>query len=236
MNGTDGVEAAGTRPPPRAIRAVVVDDDAFARRLMVTIVSAAGVDVVGQATDGDEVVAVVQAHRPDLVLMDIRMDRMDGIAATRAVRALPSPPHVLALTSFDTESAIVDAIDAGAAGFFAKDAASEEIVAAVRNVVRGEGALSPRAARVMVERVRASGQDGERQHAQRLLATLTERELDVAEAIAQGLSNEEIAAQLHLSVATVKTYQSQANAKLGVDNRVKLARVVMAAGRAPLER
>lgn len=229
-NEADGVIQSGP------IRAMVVDDDVMVRQVLTKALTAAGIAVVAQASDGDEVVAAVQTHHPDLVLMDIRMERMDGIAATRAVRALPTPPAVLALTSFDTEAAIIDAIDAGAGGFLAKDASADEILAAIRHVARGEGWLSPRASRVMVERFQASGQDADRLHAQRMLAQLTGRERDVALAVARGLTNEEVAAALHLGLATVKTYLGQASAKLGVDNRVKLALVVAAAGEAPLTR
>jgi DNA-binding NarL/FixJ family response regulator len=202
---------------------MVVDDDAMVRRLLRTILQAGGLDVVAEASDGDQVVPAVQAHHPDVVLMDLRMPRVDGVAATQAVRALPDPPGVIAMTSFDTEQAILAAVRADAAGFLAKDAEPEEIVAAVRAVAAGEGALSPRAARTVMAQVSAdAGATGRREAAERL-AALTERELDVARLVAEGLSNAQIARRLFLGEATVKTHLSSAGAKLGVANRVQIA-------------
>lgn len=207
------------------IRVLVVDDDPMVRRLLRTILRPDDIDVVAEAADGDEVVTAVQAHHPDVVLMDLRMPRVDGVAATRAVRALPDPPGVIAMTSFDTEAVILDAVHADASGFLAKDASPDEIVSAVRAVARGEGALSPRAARVVMAQVHADPSSGVRDAAAKV-ATLTERELDVARLVAQGLSNAEIAQRLFLGEATVKTHLSAATAKLGVSNRVQLAVVV----------
>ena len=207
------------------IRVLVVDDDPMVRRLLRTILRPDDIDVVAEAADGDEVVTAVQAHHPDVVLMDLRMPRVDGVAATRAVRALPDPPGVIAMTSFDTEAVILDAVHADASGFLAKDASPDEIVSAVRAVARGEGALSPRAARVVMAQVHAAPNSSGRDAAAKV-ATLTERELDVARLVAQGLSNAEIAQRLFLGEATVKTHLSAATAKLGVSNRVQLAVVV----------
>lgn len=218
----------------RPIRVLLVDDDALVRRLLATVLRADGIEVVGEASDGDEVVPQVQAHHPDVVLMDIRMERMNGIEATRAVRALAYPPGVVALTSFDTRALIVDVVAAGAVGFLAKDSSPQEISGAVRQVASGEGALSPRAARVMVESVQATGRDAQQLAAQRLIAGLTERELEVARGVARGLANDQLAAALHLSVATVKTYLTQAIAKVGVTNRVQLAVVMTQAGENPV--
>src|SRR5690606_28832609 len=195
------------------------------RRLLRTILRPDDIDVVAEAADGDEVVTAVQAHHPDVVLMDLRMPRIDGVAATRAVRALPDPPGVIAMTSFDTEAVILDAVHADASGFLAKDASPDEIVSAVRAVARGEGALSPRAARVVMAQVHAAPSSGGRDAAAKV-ATLTERELDVARLVAQGLSNAEIAQRLFLGEATVKTHLSAATAKLGVSNRVQVAVLV----------
>lgn len=212
------------------VRAMIVDDDALIRTLLARILTASDIEVVAQADDGDGVVAGVLAHRPDVVLMDLRMERMSGIDATRALAALSHPPGVIALTSFDSEAAILDAVGAGAAGFLAKDAAPEDIVAAVRQVAAGAGALSPRAARVVVERVHASGRDPARLEARRLLGALTEREREVALAVASGLSNADIAARLYLSETTVKTHLNNAMMKVGATNRVQLAVVVARAG------
>ncbi|MFS0703623.1 response regulator transcription factor [Cellulomonas sp. 179-A 9B4 NHS] len=208
------------------IRVLVVDDDPMVRRLLRTILRPDDIEVVAEASDGDEVVAVVQAHHPDVVLMDLRMERVDGIRATASVRALPSPPGVIAMTSFDTEAAILDAVHAGAGGFLAKDAGPDEIVAAVRAVAAGEGWLSARAARTVMARVAVDPGAGARREAAAALAGLTERELEVARAVAEGLSNAEIAQRVYASEATVKTHLSRAMDKLGVGNRVQLAVVV----------
>ena len=214
----------------RLIRVLLVDDDAMVRTLLARILKASGIDVVAEASDGDEVVAAVQAHHPDVVVMDVRMERMSGIAAATALRALPDPPGVIAITSFDTEATILDCIAAGATGFIAKDSAPEDVARAVRQVAAGEGALSPRAARVMVERVRATGHDAARVEAQRLLQGLTARERDVADCLVQGLSNAEIATRLYVSEGTVKTHLNGALTKVGLTNRVQLAVLVSQAG------
>lgn len=208
------------------IRVLVVDDDPMVRRLLRTILRPDDLDVVAEAADGDEVVTAVQAHHPDVVLMDLRMERVDGITATRAVRALPSPPGVIAMTSFDTEAAILEAVHAGAAGFLAKDAGPDEIVAAVRAVAGGEGWLSARAARTVMTQVSADPAAAARREAAALLATLTERELEVARAVAEGLSNAEIAQRVFASEATVKTHLGRVMEKLGVGSRVLVAVVV----------
>ncbi|MFI2105333.1 response regulator [Isoptericola sp. NPDC019693] len=211
------------------VRVMVVDDDAMVRGFLRTILTKSGLDVVAEAADGDEVVTAVQAHHPDVVLMDLRMGRMDGIRATAAVVALPSAPGVIAMTSFDTESAILDAVHAGAAGFLAKDSGPDELVAAVRSVAAGEGALSPRAARVVMEQVGSRPAARGQREARELLAQLTEREMEIAGAVAEGLTNAQIAERLFLGEATVKTHLARATTRLGV-NRVQLALLVDRAG------
>lgn len=206
---------------------MVVDDDAMVRRLLRTILSAEDdVEVVAEASDGDEVVTAVQAHHPDVVLMDLRMARVDGVTATQRLRTLAGAPGVIAMTSFDTETAILDAVRAGAGGFLAKDAEPGEIVAAVRAVAAGDGALSPRAARTVMRQVHADPAAAAREDALTRLAVLTERERDVARGVAAGMSNAEIAAQAYLGEATVKTHVTSALTKLGLANRVQLAVVV----------
>ncbi len=207
------------------VRVLVVDDDAMVRSFLRQILTKRGIDVVAEAADGDEVVPAVQAHHPDVVLMDLRMERMDGVRATAAVVGLPDPPGVVAMTSFDTESTILDAVHAGAAGFLAKDAGPDELVAAVEAVASGDGALSPRAARVVMEQVAAAPTARGRREAQDQLALLTDRELEIARCAAEGLSNIEIAGRLYLGEATVKTHLGKACQKLGV-NRVRLALLV----------
>lgn len=214
----------------RPTRVLLVDDDPLIRTLLGRILRSQGVEVVGEASDGDEVVEAVQALRPDVVVMDLRMERRSGIDATRDVKALPSAPGVLAMTSFDTESSILDAVAAGADGFLAKDAGPEEIVVAVRQVAAGEGALSPRAAKVVMGQVRGLGPGAGRLDAQRRLDVLTERERQVAVALLDGSSNQDIARALYLGEGTVKTHLASALAKTATTNRVELAVLVALAG------
>jgi DNA-binding NarL/FixJ family response regulator len=212
------------------VRVLLVDDDPLVRTLLALILQAQGIAVVAQVGDGDEVVPAVQAHHPDVVVMDLRMERRSGIDATRDVKALPSPPGVLAMTSFDSDPSILDAVEAGADGFLTKDSGPEEIVAAVRQVAAGDGALSPRAARVVMGQVRGADQGAGRADARRRLAGLTERERQVAFALQDGSSNSEIGRALHLGEGTVKTHLAAALSKTGTANRVELAVLVTIAG------
>lgn len=212
------------------IRAVIIDDDALTLQLLGRILESAGIEVPAVGRDGDEAVRIVEEHRPDVVLMDLRMERMDGIEATRLVLQLDNPPGVIALTSFDTEAAILDAVTAGAAGLLAKTSGPEEIIDAVRQVAAGNGALSPRAARVVIESVRGSKGAKQQREATDRLAGLTDREREIATAVAQGKSNAEIAAEFFVSESTVKTHLAAILAKSRANNRVQLATVVVAAG------
>lgn len=211
-------------------RVLIVDDDPLVRRLLGTILASDGMEVVAEASDGDEVVPAVQAHRPDVVLMDLRMARVQGVEATAAVGRLPNPPGVLVLTSFDTDDAVLRAVQAGARGFVPKDADPQDILAAVRAVAGGGAALAPRAARYLVEQVAGDAAGRHRADAEDLVALLTDRELEVARSVAAGLTNSEIAVRAFCSEATVKTHLSRAMTKLGLDNRVQLALVVDRAG------
>lgn len=204
-------------------RVLVVDDDPMVRRLLRTILQTHDIEVVAEAGDGDEAVTAVQAHHPDVVLMDLRMRRLSGIDATVQIGRLPRPPAVLAMTSFDTDAVVMDAVRAGASGFLAKDSGPEEIVAAVLAVAEGDGALSPRAARVVMTQAAQDAAAEDRHEARRLMATLTDRERQFSLAVAQGLSNVEIARRHYVAEATVKTHLGRAMAKLGVANRVQLA-------------
>jgi DNA-binding NarL/FixJ family response regulator len=207
-------------------RVLVVDDDPLVRSLLTTILQQQGVEVVGQASDGDEVVAAVQAQHPDVVLMDLRMVRVSGVEATAAVQRLPGPPAVLVLTSFDAQDAVLAALHAGARGYLAKDADPVEIVEAVRAVAAGGSRLSDRAARAVVDHVAGDHGGQRREEARARLRALTDRELDVASAAAAGLSNSAIAARTFVSEATVKTHLNRAMTKLGLENRVQLATLV----------
>jgi DNA-binding NarL/FixJ family response regulator len=180
-----------------------------------------GIAVVGEAADGDMVPAALDAHAPDVVLMDIRMPRFDGILATRRLRRRPHPPEVIVLTTFDTDENVLRALRAGASGFLLKDTPPEQIVDAVRRVAAGDPILSPRIMRRLMDR--AATEAGVQERAEATLAALSAREREVVLAVAQGRSNAEIAAELHMSVATVKAHISHILTKLDLGNRTQIA-------------
>lgn len=223
---------AGGGAPAGPVRVLIVDDDPLVRAALSMIIGGApDLVVVGEATDGTEVPAAVAACAPDVVLMDIRMPRLDGLAATEELRSAPNPPEVLVLTTFDADEQVLRALRAGAGGFLLKDTAPAEIVHAVHRVAAGETMLSPTVTRQLVAHVTgAVGVDPRRQRAQRQLATLSEREREVAIALGQGRSNAEIAGELFMSVATVKAYVSRLLVKLDLNNRVQVALLVHDAG------
>ena len=211
----------------KQIRVLLVDDDALVRAgLRMILSSSEEIEVVGEAADGTDAVAAVQAHRPDVVLMDIRMPEMDGIAATSALRRLPTPPHVIVLTTFQADEHVLSAVRAGADGFLLKDTPPAEIVQAVRLVTAGEAMLSPSVTRTLLSHLGNDERVDRRRLAAERLATLTEREQEVAMAVGAGASNAEIAASLYMSEATVKAHVSRLLTKLGVANRVQIAIVV----------
>ncbi|MDG4860627.1 response regulator transcription factor [Streptomyces sp. T-3] len=206
------------------IRVLLADDDPLVRAgLTMMLRGAGGIEVVGEAADGAQVAAAVRQYSPDVVLMDIRMPVMDGLEATRTLADdHPDTTQVIVLTTFDDHALVLEAMRAGAAGYLVKHAAPEEIVAAVQRAAHGEPALSPTAARALIAHA-ATGSSGRRQQARQRLALLSQREREVAEGVAEGLSNTEIGARLHLSVGTVKAHLSSALTKLNLDNRVQLA-------------
>ena len=215
------------------IRVVLVDDDALVRSgLRMMLAGAEGIDVVGEADDGRGVLAAVDRHRPDVVLMDIRMPQVDGVAATRLLRSQPDPPAVLVLTTFDADELVLRALRAGAAGFLLKDTPPAEIVRAIELVHGGDSMLSPAVTRQLIALVAGdSDADLRRDSARERLAALSAREHEVALAVGQGRANAEIAAELHMSVATVKAHVSRLLSKLEVENRVQIALLVQDAGR-----
>jgi DNA-binding NarL/FixJ family response regulator len=217
------------------IRVLLVDDDALVRSgLKMMLAGAAQLEVVGEAADGRGVLAAVDLHHPDVVLMDIRMPRVDGIAATRLLRTQPRPPAVIVLTTFDADALVVRALQAGAAGFLLKDTAPAEIVRAIELVHAGEGGLSPAMARRLIALVAGDGAAARRrQQARDRLATLTVREREVAIAVGQGHSNAEIAGELHMSLATAKAHVSRLLTKLDAGNRVQIALLVQEATAGP---
>ncbi|MCB1039467.1 MAG: response regulator transcription factor [Acidimicrobiales bacterium] len=184
------------------------------------------VEVVGEAADGAEAVAAVQAHRPDVVLMDIRMPEVDGIAATAALRCLPSPPHVIVLTTFQADEHVMSALRAGADGFLLKDTPPTEIVRAVRLVAAGGAMLSPSVTRTLLGHLAGDERTDRRRVASERLASLTDREREVAMEVGSGASNAEIAASLFMSEATVKAHVSRLLTKLDATNRVQIAILV----------
>lgn len=215
----------------RPLRVLIADDDPMARAgIGMIISSASGISVVAEAEDGDQVVSLVQAHHPDVVIMDIRMPRMDGLAATAAVVALPSPPRVLVATTFDLDEYVFDALEAGASGFLLKGASPQEIITAVRTVAAGDAMLSPRSTKTLISHVVAQRKNPRRQRARAKLAELTEREREIVVAVAQGKANADIAAELFLGEATVKTHITRVFAKVEADNRVQLTIFAYEAG------
>jgi DNA-binding NarL/FixJ family response regulator len=209
------------------VRVLIVDDDALVRAgLRIILSSAEDLVVVGEADDGARAVAAVREHRPDVVLMDIRMAEMDGITATAALRRLDPAPQVIVLTTFQADEQVLRALRAGASGFLVKDTPPAEIINAVRVVASGDAIISPSVTRTLLAHF-GDGQASERHRlAAERLARLTEREREVAAAIGAGASNAEAAALLFMSEATVKAHVSRLFTKLDVTNRVQIAIVV----------
>jgi len=230
MAAVDDLTRAPASPPAR-IRLLIVDDDPLVRSGLALILGgAASLEVVAQAANGREGVAAVAMHRPDVVLMDIRMPVMDGIEATAALAAQTDPPKVIVLTTFDADDYVLRALAAGASGFLLKDTAPEDIVAAVHKVADGEPMLSPSVTTTLIQQVTSQQSHGRSHVALKRIGRLTERERDVALAVGRGLSNAEIAQELYLSVPTVKAHIGRLFAKLEVDNRVQIALCVHDAG------
>jgi DNA-binding NarL/FixJ family response regulator len=212
------------------VKVLLVDDDALVRAgLRIILSSAEDIEVVGEADDGVRAASAVREHRPDVVLMDIRMTEMDGITATAALRRLDRPPQVIVLTTFHADEQVLSALRAGASGFLVKDTPPGEIINAVRLVASGDAIISPTVTRSLLDHFGASGaseaSERRRLAAQRL-ATLTDREREVAAAVGSGASNAEVAASLFMSEATVKAHVSRLLTKLDVANRVQIAIVV----------
>jgi DNA-binding NarL/FixJ family response regulator len=213
------------------IRVLIVDDDALVRAgLSMMLAGAEDIRIVAEASDGAEVADAVATHSPDVVLMDIRMPRMDGLAATEALRGRPNAPQVIVLTTFDADEHVMRALRAGAAGFLLKDTPPPEIIRAVRLVASGEAMLSPAVTRKLIAHLADDGAAARRSRATDLLERLTEREHEVAVAIGQGKSNAEIGQELYMSVATVKAHVSRLLTKLELNNRVQIALLAHDAG------
>jgi DNA-binding NarL/FixJ family response regulator len=191
------------------IRLIIADDHPVVREgLRAVLDSEPAVEVVGEAADGSEVLGLVGSLEPDLVLMDLQMPELDGVAATRRIRRDHDGIEVLILTTYDTDADITRAVAAGATGYMLKDASREELMQAIRLAARGESVLSPKVASRVLGRMRAPVEEA-----------LSTREVEVLLEVADGLSNKEVGRVLHISEATVKTHLLHIFAKLGVEDR-----------------
>ncbi|MEU4830192.1 response regulator transcription factor [Streptosporangium sp. NPDC023615] len=216
-----------TSPPPPQVTLLIADDDPLVRAgLAMMLNGAPDLRIVAQAGDGREAIALADLHGPDVVLMDIRMPVMDGLAATKALRSRPGGPEVIVMTTFDADDHVVRALRAGAAGYLLKDTPPAEIVAAVRQVALGNPVLSPAVTRRLIARVAGADGDERRARARERLSRLADREREVALAVGRGMSNAEIGVLLHLTLATVKTHVSSVLTKLDLNNRVQIALLV----------
>ncbi|MEV7339522.1 response regulator transcription factor [Streptomyces sp. NPDC093544] len=214
-----------------AIRLLLVDDDPLVRAgLSFMMGGADDIEIVGEAADGSEVPALVDRTHPDVVLMDIRMPNVDGLTATEELRARKDAPQVVVLTTFHADDQVLRALRAGAAGFVLKDTPPTEILAAVRRVAAGDPVLSPTVTRQLMAHAAKSALDTRRSGARTRIAALNDREREVAVAVGQGRANAEIATELFMSIATVKTHVSRVLAKLDLNNRVQIALLTYDAG------
>ncbi|WP_407839644.1 response regulator [Streptomyces sp. DSM 116496] len=210
------------------IRVMVVDDQSLIRSGLVTLLaSAPDIEVVAEAADGAEAVPLARTYRPDVVLMDLVMPKVDGMEATLQLLRLPEPPRVLVLTGYTADDLVLDALRAGAAGFLLKDLRPEELFAGIRTVAAGGSALAPGVMRVLLER--ADTRTGAPDHAEQL-STLSPGERDVLALVGEGRTNLQIAEALHLSPASVKTYVSRILTQLDLSNRTQAAILAYEAG------
>lgn len=210
------------------IRVVLVDDQELVRTGFRMILNAEpDIDVVGEANDGEAAIAVVAESNPDVVLMDVRMPRMDGIESTRLIGGMESPPRIVILTTFDIDDYVYEALRAGASGFLLKDTPADDLVAGVRVVAAGDALLAPSVTRRLIEEF------ANRPHAvvePKSLESLTDREREVLTSMARGMSNIEIAEELFVGETTVKTHVSHILTKLELRDRVQAVVVAYESG------
>ncbi|WP_030223290.1 response regulator [Streptomyces bikiniensis] len=212
------------------IRAMIVDDDALVRLGLTDLLNGdEEIEVVAQAADGLHAVEQATAHQVDVALVDVRMPRMDGITATARLRALPHPPKVITLTTFDLDSSVYDALAAGADGFLLKDTDPAEILRAVHLVAGGSAMLHPSAARRLIDRYHRTNSP-RATDARTRAASLTPRERDVLSLLGEGATNAEIAQRLGMRESTVKAHVSRILTTLDVTNRVQAALLARDAG------
>ena len=207
------------------IGVVVADDQTLIRAGFAALVaSAPDMTVVAEASDGEQAYAAVRAHRPDVVLMDIRMPGTDGLSATQLITGDPelSGVRVLVLTTFEADEYVLAALRSGASGFLGKGVEPAELLDAIRVVAAGDALLSPRATKSLISRFLAAPSDGDAAAVSAELDVLTEREREVVALVAKGLSNDDIAGRLYVSPLTAKTHVNRAMAKLGVRDRAQL--------------
>ncbi|MDT0457261.1 response regulator transcription factor [Streptomyces sp. DSM 41527] len=212
------------------IRVLLVDDEALVRTgLRMILEPAEGIEVVAEASDGSEALTAVARHRPDVVLMDVRMAGMDGLTALKELRRSAHSPKVIMLTTFDLDDYVHTALRNGAAGFLLKDTSPRELAHAVRTVAEGSAMLTPKVTKRLIDTFADLESEGAAE-ARRRLSELTDREGEVVRAVARGLSNAEIGRELAMSEGTVKAHVSRALAKLNLSNRVQMALLVRDAG------
>lgn len=211
-----------------SIRAIIADDESLMRSGLRLLLGAADdIEIIAEAAHGAEAIELARELSPDLILMDIRMPVMDGLEATRALMAQASHPEVLILTAFGTDEFVLQALRSGAAGYILKDTPPDELIHAVRAAANGTRALSPSAVESLLGRSTTSAMDaGGNPNAPDPLAPLTSREREIAEAVAQGMTNAQVARALFVSTATVKTHLARIFYKLDVSTRVQLALLV----------
>ncbi|MFE4950157.1 response regulator [Leifsonia sp. NPDC056665] len=213
----------------RRITVLIVDDDTMAANGLTALLGAApDLEVIGRCSDGDEVAVAVAMHRPDVILCDVRMPRMDGVAVVRAFRG--TGPVFLMMTAFDEDGRVLDAVAAGAAGFMLKDEDPHRILDAVRQVAAGDAAFSPRAAKQLASWVRSSRAADAKRDATAKMALLTDREREFALAVMDGASDADLAQRFFVAETTVKSTLSGIRTKWGVRTRTELAVVVARSG------
>ncbi|WP_203568548.1 response regulator [Aestuariimicrobium ganziense] len=208
----------------KPIQVLLIDDDPLVRAgLRLILGGQDDIQVVAEGSDGDEAVGLVQQHAPDVVLMDIRMPRMNGLAAAEQVLALPGAPKVVMLTTFDADDMVLRALGVGASGFLLKDTPPPRMVESIRQVAEGEQSLSPSVISQVIAVATRGAASSRLDQARADLDSLTEREREVAMAIGQGMTNADIAKTQYMSLATVKAHVTKILEKFGASNRVQIA-------------